>query len=95
MQGRQLSTPAPLSQPPHLQLEQSLEGRRHFLCPSPISMPNPKDRRLHGWEGAWKRGTGRLGSKKADEVGGESVFGVFPPGESARPMAPTDTGGQD
>lgn len=56
MQGRQLSTPAPLSQPPHLQLEQSLEGRRHFLCPSPISMPNPKDRRLHGWEGAWKRG---------------------------------------
>lgn len=95
MQGRQLSTPAPLSQPLHLQLEQSLEGRRHFLCPSPISMPSPKDRRLHGWEGAWKRGTGRLGSKKADEVGGESVLGVFPPGESARPMAPTDTGGQD
>ena len=88
--GRPISAPAPLSQPLHLQLERSLEGRRHFLCPPPISMPSPKVRRQQGWEGAWKWGTGGLGSKKAERGGRGLCVGVFPPGASARPTAPTD-----
>lgn len=50
----------------------------------------PQGRRQQGWEGAWKWGTGGLGSKKAERGGRGLCVGVFPPGASARPTAPTD-----
>ena len=95
--GDSFPRPCPSPSPLHLQLEQSLEGRRHFLCPPPpISQHSWQAQRREGdkeGKGAWKWGVGGCGARRRPAGQEGALRQGIPRGVSARPAAPADRRG--